>query len=105
MEFLVPFVSHKNFLIATAPLLFLMVLDKIFYTNDLMYKGLKFQKNLARHYLLFEVMFVFKKRQLSQSLHFSCDQLALDAHGIERLINSQVHFDYIKVLFYNREIN
>ena len=38
-------------------------------------------------------------RQLSQSLHCSSDQSTLDAHGIERLVNFQVHFEYIEALF------
>ena len=42
------------------------------------------------------------KRQLSQSLHFSCEQSILDAHGIERLLNFKFNFDYIKALFFRR---
>ena len=42
-------------------------------------------------------------RQLSQSLYYSYDQLMLQAHGIECLINFQDHFDYIEALFYNRK--
>ena len=35
---------------------------------------------------------------MSQSLHFSRDRSKIYDHGIERLLNFQVHFDYIEIM-------
>ena len=123
MELLVPFAPHKSFLIATAPLSFWMVSSlQIFFTKISSFIDVSIFEKIWRaniYYLRscsclciimslhlykekYFVKFIF--RPLSQSLHFSLYP-TLDAHGIGRLLNFQAHFDYIKLLLYNRKIN